>query len=443
MYNLFFYLYLAFSALAAVLSISMWIDYFRKIDVFEPEKIWHLLIALLIGCITPFISIGIYRIIDLTGFNMNGEFYNDLAYTILAIGVNEELSKIIGVIIVFRILRKYIDEPIDYLVYAGVTALGFSVIENFKYFTNYGIQIIATRAFYSALVHIINTSIIVYGFYRLKLFSKGNQLSNVFIAFIVSASSHGLFDFFLMNNFLGPVTPFFATLVYLIGINFWVQMLNNANNFSGNFSYQKIHFSSTIFFRLLFWYLSTLIFTIIYNMIVFTPERALSYFFNSISSDGLLLLIVLLRASRFKIFRNKYFTITIQLPFYVTKNGDEDFRLFYLIPLKIRGESTHQYKLTTYLHKIIELFPFEKKSENEVAIKAELTDKILLNEDLVVYKAVGTGGQTYFLKPRTRGETETNDDYPITGLYTLNTPKNENETFGMNDLSFINWVYIK
>lgn len=197
MYHVFFYTYLAFSAIAAVISISMWIDYFRKIDVFESEKIKHLVIALSIGCFTPFLSLGIYRVIHYTGFNLNGNFYNDLFYTIFAIGVNEELSKIVGVIIVFKILKKHIIEPIDYLVYAGVTALGFSVVENYKYFNNYGIQIISSRAFYSALVHIINTSIIVYGFYRLQLFNKGKQFTNTIVAFIASVSSHGLFDFFL------------------------------------------------------------------------------------------------------------------------------------------------------------------------------------------------------------------------------------------------------
>ena len=445
MYNLFFYLYLSFSACAAIISISMWLDYFRKIDVFEAEKLKHLIVALFVGCFTPFLSIFIYRLIDLTGFDLNGDIYNDLFYTIVAIGANEELSKILGVIIVFKILKNHINEPIDYLIYAGVTALGFSIVENFKYFNNYGIQIISTRAFYSALVHIINTTIIVYGFYRLKLFNKGQQLSNTIIAFIVSASSHGLFDFFLLNNFIGDITPLFATLVYLIGINFWVQMLNNANNYSTHFSYEKVHFSSNIFYRLLFWYLATLIITVIYNMIVFSPERALSYFLSSLGADGLLLLIVILRASRFRIFKNKYFDVKIELPFYITKNNDEDFKFLYLLPIKIRGESAFEYKLTTFLNKIIELHPLN--TDNTLLkepLKVNLTEKVLLNDDVVVYKAEHNS-TTYYLKPKTRGETETTDDHPISGLYTLKTAQNTNDATQINysDLVFLEWIYVK
>lgn len=445
MYNFFFYTYLAFSAIAAILSISMWIDYFRKIDVFEAEKIKHLILALFIGCFTPFISLSIYRLIDLTGFNLNGEFYNDLLYTIAGIGMNEELSKILGVIIVFKLLKKHINEPIDYLIYAGVTALGFSVVENYKYFNNYGIQIIATRAFYSALVHIINTTIIVYGFFRLKLFNKGQHLTNTLVAFIVSVSSHGLFDFFLMNNFLGAITPFFATIVYLIGINFWVQMLNNANNFSHHFSYEKIHFSSTIFYRLLLWYIATLAFTVAYNFIVFDWKHAINYLVSSLSADGLLLLIVIMRASRFRIFKNVYFDVKIQLPFYITRNDDEDFKFLFLIPIKIRGESAYEYKLTSYLNKDFNLYPEEpENSILKTPLSIHLSDKLLLKDDVIVYKAVHEN-QSYFLKPKTNGTTLTSENNPISALFQLKNNQNTADytELSLKDMKFIEWIYIR
>jgi RsiW-degrading membrane proteinase PrsW (M82 family) len=447
MYNTFFYLYLTFSAIAAVVSISMWLDYYRKIDVFESEKIKHLILALFIGCFTPFLSIGIYRLIDLTGFTMTGDFYNDLFYTIFAIGVNEELCKIAGVAVAFMLLKRYINEPIDYLIYAGVVALGFSVVENFKYFNNYGIQIITTRAFYSALVHMINTTIIVYGFYRYQLFGKGRQLVNVAVAFIVSSASHGLFDLFLMNDFLGWATPFLSVIVYLIGINFWVQMLNNANNFSHNFSYARIHFSGTIFYRLLFWYLSTLIFTLIYNMIVFTPTRSLSYFFSSVRTDGFLFLIVIIRASRFKIFRQKYFPVKIQLPFYITRNDDEDFRFFYLLPIKIRGENSFEYKLTTYLDKNIKLFPV---TSNRTFIRspreAMITDKLLLHDDIVVYLVkLNDSDKLFFLKPKTRGITEIQEKYTIASLMSCekSIDAGNYRELRYDQLKPLEWIYIK
>lgn len=447
MTNSFLYLYLAFSAVAAVISISMWLDYFRKIDVFEAEKIKHLLVALFIGCFTPFLSINIYRAIDAIGFTMTGDFTNDLFYTIFAIGVNEELCKIAGVAIAFRLLKKHINEPIDYLIYAGVVALGFSVVENFKYFNTYGIQIITTRAFYSALVHMINTTIIVYGFYRFQLFGKGKHIVNTVVAFVVSATSHGLFDLFLIDDFLGWVTPFLSVIVYLVGINFWIQMLNNANNFSNHFSYEKIHFSANIFYRLLFWYLSTLIFTLAYNMIVFTPTRSLSYFFSSIRTDGFLFLVVIIRVSRFKIFRQKYFPIKLELPFYITRNEDEDFRFFYFLPIKVRGENSFEYKLTTYLNKNIKLFPVTpRKTFIKSPREAMIVDKLLLHDDIVVYLVkLADSEKLFFLKPKTRGVTEINEEYAIASLMSTEAGigVNNYQELRYNQLKPLEWIYIK
>src|ERR1700761_5246158 len=134
-------LYLVFLAFAALISVAMWLDYFRQIDVFEKEKTWFLLVALIIGGCTPYLSLSVYRLLDVCGFTENGTFLNEALYSIFGIGLNEELSKLTGVFLVFALLKKQVNEPIDYLIYAGVTALGFSLVENYNYFYNHGITI--------------------------------------------------------------------------------------------------------------------------------------------------------------------------------------------------------------------------------------------------------------------------------------------------------------
>lgn len=447
MVSSYLYLYLVASALAAFFSIAMWIDYFRKVDMFKPEKLTHLIFALIIGCITPFISIFLYRLIYKTGFDLNGNLLNDFLFTIFAVGVNEELCKVIGVIIVFRVFKKQIAEPIDYLIYAGVTALGFSIIENFKYFKEYGIQIIASRAFYSALVHIINTSIIVYGFYRKKLFNKGNQFQNTIIAFAIAAASHGMFDLFLVNDFLGEVTPFLSAIVYLIGINFWLQMLNNANNFSVFFDYTKIHHSNKLFFRLLYWYALVNTLAFIYNLIMFDVVKAFTYLAFSLFSDGLLLLIVILRASRFKIYKNKYFNVKIQMPFYFSKNDDADVNLFGFMPFKIRGENTHEYFLTKFIDKELTLYPIKKiKSILRNPKKIKIVDKFLLHDDVVVYliRFINQKENTLFLlKPKTFGMKKINKQYPVVGLFNIIKKEGGSKNIFYKDLNLLEFVYIK
>src|SRR6218665_70724 len=301
--------FLLFSALAALVSGAMWLDYFRKIDVFEKEPPLPLLIALAIGCCTPYISLFVYRQLTALGFAENGKFWNDLLYAVFGIGLNEELSKMAGVIVVLALFRKKINEPIDVLVYAGVTALGFSLVENYYYFNNYGIRIISSRTFYSALEHIINTSIIVYGLFRHRLFKRGHPLLNSLAGLAIAIASHGLFDFFLQDNTAGKFTAFLSVGVYLVGINFWIQMLNNANNYSSFFDYDKIHHSRRLVSRLFVWYGLTLVIAFANNWIAADLKLALITLFSSLVSDGFLFFVVILRVSRFKIFRLKYFTV--------------------------------------------------------------------------------------------------------------------------------------
>ena len=417
-------IYLIFLAFAALVSVAMWLDYFRQIDVFEKENIFPLLVALIIGGCTPFLSLFVYSILDKLEFAENGELVNDALFSILGIGLNEELSKLTGIIIVFALLRRQINEPIDFLIYAGITALGFSLVENFNYFYNHGLKIITSRTFYSALEHIINTTIIVYGLSRARLFNKGNFLLNAITGFVIAVVSHGLFDFFLTDSFLGPLTPFLSLIIYLVGINFWIQMLNNANNYSSFFDYHKINFTPRLVYRLFYWYLLTVVIGFINNYMVAGFKFSILTFAQGLLSDGFLFWIVILRVSRFKIFKMKYFKVMPALPFYITKNNDEDFRIPLLdIPIKIRGENFQEHLLTKYLNRKVELHPVnENVSLIKVTVNAIITEKYLLFDDVVVY-TVSINGKlsqkdtVYVLKPKMGGLKQLGFRYPIEGLY--------------------------
>ncbi len=438
------------TAFAAIISATMWIDYFRRIDVFQREKVGPLVIALIVGCFTPAICLYFYGLFHSIGFQENGDFFNDLIYSIIGVGLNEELSKIIGVIFLLTIFKNKINEPIDILIYAGVVAIGFSMIENFKYFSLYGIRIITPRTFYSSLEHIINTTLIVYGFYRSKVFNKGYQFLNIIVFTSLAVASHGLFDFFLMDNFLGHFTAFISIVIFLVGINFWIQMLNNANNFSKFFDYSKINYTDNIFYRLFIWYAITIIITFINNFIVSDFRASISNFLIALLSDGFLFWVVMLRVSRFKIYKLKYFEIKIQLPFYITKNNDEDLKIPFLNwPLKIRGENKLEHIPTKYIDKSILICPVHKiNSYLNQPVNATITNKYLLFDDVVVYSVIindeliDKTGQ-FLLKPKTWGLTKVEGGFPIEALYQLNIPVSDLSNVDLKSLKFLELVSLK
>jgi RsiW-degrading membrane proteinase PrsW (M82 family) len=436
--------------MGAIAGAMLWLSYFKRIDILEQERVIDLSLAFAIGYLTPSLALWVYNFLERLGINFNGHLVNDFLYAVLGVGLTEELVKLVGVFIAFKLLKKRINEPLDYLIFAGVVALGFSVRENFIYYNNYGSHIITGRTLISCLTHIINTSICVYGIYRFSIFHKGNTYVNSMIAISIAVGSHGLFDFFLTQPIIGNATPFLATLVYLVGINFWIQMMNNCINFSPFFDYKKISTLTKLHISILFWYAVLLAiefsYSFYYKGLLFAAKDLL----QNILKEGVLISIVLLRISRLKINKRHYFPVKIQIPIYYSENDDEDFRLLG-IPIKIRGENKCEFRFLEYMGKEVYVHPVS--GENTLikeTHRARLLKKYFLKNDVVIYLieiADETDGHKniYLLKPVTRSIKNLDRSYPVGMLMEYNDPavfQKEHETMPYKKLKSIELIYL-
>ncbi|MEO6304848.1 MAG: hypothetical protein ABIP51_16930, partial [Bacteroidia bacterium] len=165
---------------------------------------------------------------------------------------------------------------------------------------------------------------------------------------------------------------------------------------------------------------------------------------------GLLFWVVMLRASRFKIYKHKYFDLKIQFPFYITKNGDEDFRLPGInLPIKVRGENYMEHIPTKYIDKHITVCPVNiKKSYLKKVVNGTITNKYLLFDDVVVYSIVFDkmeidNSNLFLIKPKTRGKTEIDEHFPIEGLYLVNNEVTDLSKIDINSVRLLEWVYLK
>lgn len=443
-------IYLIFPILGAIFGALLWLNYFDKIDLFEKEKTSDLIIAFTIGYLTPTLALWLYFTQEISGFNFKGTFINDLIYSILGIGLTEELTKLFGVIIALKLVKKRLNEPIDYLIVGGVVALGFSIRENFIYYSNYGSQIITGRTFISCLVHIINTSMCVYGIYRTKLFGKGNTYINSIVAVSMAVVSHGLFDFFLTMKIGGIYTPFLSTLVYLIGINFWIQMFNNAINFSPFFKYEKTISSTKLYITIIGWYtiIGFLEFFFLYYYANF--NYAVTSTIKNFLNEGILLLIVAFRASRLELNKRKYIPVKLQLPIQITKNHDEDINLFGILPIKIRGGNKYEFLFFNLMEKQLWLYPVNKQSvlfQNHTLCR--LLKKIYLKNGVVCFilETESEHSKTkYILKPTKKSLFTLHKLYPTGMLYQFHNELENSELLQkteLSELSAIEAVYLK
>ncbi len=222
-----------YSVTAAILILVIWIIYLIWLDIFEKEKIKYIVLALLGGIVFCNLAIFLYDVYHYTlNFNLNGGFINDLVYCIFSIGLVEEFVKIIPLLCIIA-FSKEADEPYDYLLFSGVSALGFAFIENILYFTQEQNFVSFTgRALYASVAHMIMSNIFAYGLARAKISKNGNFVIPFFKYWLIAAVFHGLYDFFIFH---GNTILFY--LGYLMSILIWMLLINNTLNNSKFFSY--------------------------------------------------------------------------------------------------------------------------------------------------------------------------------------------------------------
>lgn len=215
--------------ISALLVMCCWIFYLRQIDIFESEKWIFFLLTLVLGMIFSFGTMVINDSIhSVTNFDLTGNIFNDFTYSVVGIGAVEELVKFLPFLIIL-LFTNQVNEPIDYIIYSSLSALGFSFIENILYFQQGGLHLIHSRAFASSVEHMFLSSVIGYGL----MLSRYKLYNNIFIAFIYSyllaSFFHGFYDFWLISKAVSSFS-IISTFVLYISLYVYNSFINNSIN---------------------------------------------------------------------------------------------------------------------------------------------------------------------------------------------------------------------
>ena len=215
--------------IGAILILVIWLIYLMIIR--SKVKPQPLMIAggILMGMIFAF---GTSYLTDINkywfGFGITGEWWQDLIYAIVGIGMVEETVKILPFLILL-LFYKRIKEPIDYIFFAGISALGFAFVENIIYFDSSGIKTIQGRALTATVTHLFNTSLIAYGIVIGRFSKKKNTLLYFFLFFLLASFFHGFYDFWLISPDVKRFS-FITFLWLLISMMIWASIINNCLN---------------------------------------------------------------------------------------------------------------------------------------------------------------------------------------------------------------------
>jgi RsiW-degrading membrane proteinase PrsW (M82 family) len=317
--------------IAALAILITWFYYLFKVDIFNPGKLVELLLMFVSG-VLGILLIMIFNDAHyvLLNWSLDGAFFNDLFYSVVMIGMPEEFTKIFPLLILLAVKRSFKD-PIDYIIYASASALGFSFIENLLYFQHVTEGIIHGRAYFSVIGHMADSSFVAYGFVLSKFKFKKTSSYFIFlpICFLAGSFTHGMYDFLLFQNM-----TFIFFLFFIFIIQVWIIILNNCLNNATRFSYKtagKVERS-----RLLMTFALTGILALEYLLVGFSEgdHAANRELLGNISFGGFLLIFFSSNLSSFNLikgyWRDVYFS-SREKRGYGTLTGPTLFSSWYLV----------------------------------------------------------------------------------------------------------------
>lgn len=222
--------------LGGLAGLLVWILFLRRVDIYKQEKWFSLAGMVLLGGLCSFAAMPFYDFFQFElGFALTGKPLQDFAYSIIGIGFIEELVKIAPFLFVLR-FTKLIRGPLDYILYASLSGLGFAFVENLLYFDQASIGIIHGRVLITSVFHMFATSTVAFGLVLGKYRYGGRQGLFFVLFFLFAAFLHGFYDFWLVNHaassffFLAYAVFIYATFQYASYIN---NCLNNSPIFRG------------------------------------------------------------------------------------------------------------------------------------------------------------------------------------------------------------------
>lgn len=425
----------------AILIAWIWVDYFRLIDIFEKEKIKYFILTFLLGGSSVLIVYLIhYLLLDHFTFEMNGNPINDFLFCVFKIGVVEEFSKIIPFLLVYLLFKKQFNEPIDFLAIICISALGFSATENILYFYEYGPQIIGGRAILATVGHMFDTSLIAYGIIRYRFYHQKFSFFGVLFYFFLAALSHGIYDFWLMFEGISGGT-LITIFYFFITISIFSVITNNAINNSSFFTYKIVINPNKVAGRILLYYGIVFIAQMILLTIEYNGVTAVSNFFYTLITSGIIVLISVVRLSRFKLIENRWNKIKIELPFKLMTNA----------LIEIKGDGFNESFINTYYEEHFYLVPLSQRN-TYLGYKriAYIEKKLFLKNDetffyIKVFEAGLSGNyDNYLMKAKTNGMTLVANKHPVVALLKFNSVEDlENTNLTMKNFQFVEWGYLK
>jgi RsiW-degrading membrane proteinase PrsW (M82 family) len=196
-----------------------WIGYLYYKDRYQPEPVWAVGTAYVLGIGMAYVATWAYDLSTLFGLPEDPFALaetNRLAFLVYAIGfvgVVEELLKLLPFWLIVMRLRAF-DEVLDGIVYASAIALGYATLENVFFLPELESTALYGRAFAAPLVHTMFSSIWGYALARARFHGRSPWIAGV-VGLSLAALVHGLYDYVSLDPVLQPAAALAILVVWV------------------------------------------------------------------------------------------------------------------------------------------------------------------------------------------------------------------------------------
>jgi RsiW-degrading membrane proteinase PrsW (M82 family) len=439
-------------SLVALFIAWIWVDYYRLIDIYEKEDLKYFILIFILGGASVSIVFGLHHLfIDSLGWGLNGHFLNDFLYCTIQIGILEEFAKLIPFLIFYKLFHKEVNEPIDFIAYICVAALGFSAFENVMYFYRHGPQIIGGRAILSSVGHMFFTALIAYGIVRYKYQKGKRKISELILFFLYASLAHGFYDFWLMYSGINTVVGILITILFfLFGLSTFATILNNALNNSNFFDHKLVINPNKIASRLIGYYVIVFIlqFAILVHLNNF--ETALGSIGISLAVIGFIVVVTSIRMSRFQLIQHRWENLTIELPFRVVYRESISGK-YNRWAIRFNGDSFNETQVSAFFQEYFQLNELNRSNPQSAKKNlAYIQKKVFLRNKEAIY-IVSIYDHNEFgaskliaIKSKRDGIKIINKEYPIVAIMDLlDLKKVDDPMLTIRNFKFRSWAYLK
>lgn len=438
--------------LAALFMAFVWAAFLRKLDIFKPEKWWKIIVAFVVGCLTPLSVLLLHEVAPDFNTPSSGGLLGILQFFTLNVGFVEELAKFLGFLLIFLVFRKWFDEDINFFVYASMVGLGFATLENCLYFFEYGIHLVYIRGLMCAVGHMTGTALIASllcvglkkGSYNIILYPA--------IGFLIAGVLHGLYDTVLSLG-LSIFGHILAMFIFMLEFEIWAQYSNNLLNQSKHYKNNVAVDRSTLQKFLIAAFIVAGAIQLIGLGIKDGWGNIILKNFFGLATELILTIILVARITRYTVIPGHWKKVYPQLPFVRVAmpqfmagaygNGGT---------FAIRGDEFNEYPFTTRINKLSSLIPFKTaRNTNDQIYQCWIIDKVFLGKKKELYYLCELAGSnftipnahpTHFLiKPKLEG-TKYFEKWPIIGIITISAHV-DLKNIPLTEARFLRWSVFK